>query len=397
MSYIDDYRFLKKIYNQDENVIPIPGSDLYIENHRFVSSDSPLIKYKTLNKECSLFPPSAPFTTNLAKIDDSELKENTSFIFSIFKKKHQSEDVILLLHGLNERNWDKYLPWAKKLVEKTGKSVILFPISFHMNRAPELWSNPRLMNKICRERAEIYSDKESTSFVNAALSTRLEYRPQRFFRSGLKTIYDIIKLIGKIKSGEQNGINKNAKIDLFGYSIGAFIAEILFIANPLDYFADSRLFLFCGGPVFDKMKPVSRYIIDKKANESLRKYYIDDFYYYVDEDESLKWFFRKSNKIAKAFAGMLNLRWMKNFREQRLKEMSAKIVSLSLAKDYVMPFKAVEETLNGTFNSRHINTVVEDFPYEYDHVNPFPPIDKIAELVDESFEKIFDIASCSLT
>lgn len=44
--------------------------------------------------------------------------------------------VILLLHGLNEKRWDKYLPWALRLVRGTGKAVMLFPISFHMNRTP---------------------------------------------------------------------------------------------------------------------------------------------------------------------------------------------------------------------------------------------------------------------
>ncbi len=332
MSYINDCRYLKKVFNQDDDVISIPEKGLYIENFRFTSSDNPLLKYDTSNNDCSIFPADDSYTSRIAVVDDKVLKENNKFTYSIFKGKSSLNDVIILLHGLNEKNWDKYLPWAKKLVELTGKSVILFPISFHMNRAPDEWSNPRLMNKICRERMKYYPDDPSTSFVNAAISSRLQFRPQRFFRSGLKTIYDIIKLIGKIKSGNIPGINKSAKIDLFAYSIGAFISEIMMIANPLNYFSDSKMFLFCGGPVFEKMRPVSRYILDKKAYESLRKYYVDDFYDNISEDISLKWFFRKSNTLAKSFISMLNLDWMKSFRETRLKEISSRIVSLSFAK-----------------------------------------------------------------
>ncbi len=68
-----------------------------------------------------------------------------------------------------------------------------------------------------------------------------------------------------------------------------------------------------------------------------------------------------------------------------------------MQKDYVMPFKAVDDTLNGDFNSSHIKTIVKDLPYDYDHVNPFPVIDKIADLVDESFNNVFELAASSLT
>ncbi len=324
----------------------------------------------------------------------SNLTENISFKYSIFKKKtSSSKDVIILLHGLNERNWDKYLPWAKKLCNMTEKSVILFPISFHMNRAPGLWSNPRIMSKVSRERCESCPEGNCSSFVNAAISTRLEFRPQRFFRSGLKTIYDILHLIGKIRTGSQKGIDINAKIDFFSYSIGAFLSEIMFISNPLNLFDDSRLFMFCGGPVFEKMNPVSRYILDKKAYESLRKYYVEDFDSNVKNDCRLSWFFRETNVIGKTFMSMLDLNRFKSFRETRLMELSSRIVILSLVKDLVMPFKAVEETLGRSRGNTGIQTCVEDFPYEYDHVNPFPVIDKIAGIVNSSFERVFSCAA----
>ena len=73
---------------------------------------------------------------NALKHGDIDILENKEFTYSLFKKPGpaRSEKVILLFHGLNEHSWHKYLPWAKTLVERTGKTVILFPIAFHMNR-----------------------------------------------------------------------------------------------------------------------------------------------------------------------------------------------------------------------------------------------------------------------
>ncbi len=399
MSYIEDYKLLKEIFNQNESFTSIPNCDICIENYNFTSPDNSLNSYVTdESSENELTSGYESYSEQIAKVDDRLLTENKSFPYSIFKKKESSSnDIIILLHGLNEKSWDKYLPWAKKLCNMTRKSVILFPISFHMNRAPELWSNPRIMSRVSKERIESCPDGNCSSFVNAAISTRLEFRPQRFFRSGLKTIYDILHLIGKIRTGSQRGIDKNAKIDFFGYSIGAFLSEIMFISNPSNLFDNSRLFMFCGGPVFEKMNPVSRYILDKRAYESLRKYYVDDFDSNVKNDSRLNWFFRETNVIGKTFMSMLDLNRFKNFRETRLKKLSSKIVSLSLVKDLVMPFKAVKETLGGSFGNTGICTGVEDLPYEYDHVNPFPVIDKIAGLVNSSFEKVFVCAAQCLS
>ena len=137
--------------------------------------------------------------------------------------------------------------------------------------------------------------------------------------------------------------------------------------------------------------------MDRQAYEALRKYYVEDFDENIKSDCRLSWFFRESNQIAKAFMSMLDLNKLRNFREARLKELSSKIVSLSLAKDFVMPFESVKETLNGRLNSIGICSKVEDFPYEYEHANPFPVIDRIAPLVDSSFEKVFKYASDCLS
>ena len=60
--------------------------------------------------------------------------------------------------------------------------------------------------------------------------------------------------------------------EVITYSIGCLLAEILKLANPKGYFTQSRLCLFCGGPVFDRLSPVSKFILDSEANVALYSY-----------------------------------------------------------------------------------------------------------------------------
>jgi hypothetical protein len=80
---------------------------------------------------------------------DSGEKENQNFRYAVLTpaKNRMFSEAIIMLHGLNERNWSKYLPWAYQLVLQTQKPVILFPIAYHINRSPLTWICPRLMNQ----------------------------------------------------------------------------------------------------------------------------------------------------------------------------------------------------------------------------------------------------------
>ena len=63
---------------------------------------------------------------------DEAVEENRRFNYPIFipRKTNSGKRVLLLLHGLNERYWDKYLVWAEYLALNTRNPVILFPIAF---------------------------------------------------------------------------------------------------------------------------------------------------------------------------------------------------------------------------------------------------------------------------
>jgi hypothetical protein len=51
----------------------------------------------------------------LSAIADSEINENREFRYPVFLPEgyKQTNRAIILLHGLNEKSWDKYLPWAR--------------------------------------------------------------------------------------------------------------------------------------------------------------------------------------------------------------------------------------------------------------------------------------------
>jgi len=195
MKYTRTYNELKTIFTPEAQKIIIPGSAVKIHNIPFKSE----------------------FRMNeLISVPDTLINENNSFTYPVFTPPDQSSDkVILLLHGLNERSWVKYLVWAFWLAEYTNSYVILFPISFHINRSPAAWRDPRAMIPLMKERTEGHSEICMASFANIALSNRLTENPLRFFNSGYQTATDIIKLIQSVHNGYHPVIPKSSNVNVF--------------------------------------------------------------------------------------------------------------------------------------------------------------------------------------
>jgi hypothetical protein len=370
MEYTKTYNELKTIFTPEAGTILIPGSRIKIQNIPFHSD----------------FRPDAFISVN-----DTLIAENNSFTYPVFTPANISSDkVILLLHGLNERSWVKYLVWAFWLAEYTGSYVILFPISFHINRSPAAWRDPRAMIPLMKERTEGHSEICMASFANIALSNRLTENPLRFFNSGYQTATDIIKLIQNIRNGYHEVIPESNNINVFAYSIGAFLAEIMFMGNPENIFSGSKLFIFCGGSVFSNMQGSSKLIMDSSAFDRVYKYYLFEFEKSLKEKNPLAEFLG-TNQIGMAFRSMIDLGRFKNFRESLLTKLRNQIHSVTLSKDTVIPSKGVVATLNTESN----NNVAEvwDFPYAYCHENPFPVFSSPqSDDVDSCFEKVFNKA-----
>ena len=319
---------------------------------------------------------------SMISLIDNSILENQSFLYPVFLPvgKPKSDKAILLLHGLNERNWNKYLTWAEYLCKKTGKPVILFPIAFHVNRSPQSWINPREVSNTLNLRRQRNGDDRLLSFANVAFSERISENPFRFYNSGRQSLCDLTQLFQKIKSGLHPLFVENTQIDIFAYSIGAFLAEITMMTNPLNLFSESKLFLFCGGGIFSAMFGQSRCIMDKMAYESLYNYYLNDFA--TDKNNNIR------DKAFESFNSMISIERNKAEREMFFNQLGQKVKGISLSNDKVMPFYGVAEALGNDFAKSHIDVL--DFSFDYSHENPFP-VGKLFDCneVDAAFNHVF--------
>ncbi len=307
--------------------------------------------------------------------------------------EREPRGLILLLHGLNEKRWDKYLPWALRLVRRTGKSVLLFPIAFHMSRTPIPWSDARRMAKVSAERRSAFPAVTASSFSNAAISSRLHMLPQRFFWSGLQAYEDILFLLREMRSGRLAGLPAETRVDLFAYSIGAFLSEILLMADEDGLFSSSRLFLFCGGPTLDRMNPTSRYILDSEATIALYSFFNQRLENEFLRDPRLAHYFGDGHPAGRYFRSMLSYHTQRAERERRLGELSGRISALALLRDSVIPPSEVLNTLQGSFRDIPTKVDVLDFGFPYSHITPFPPTVANDKAIDEAFTRVMDIAA----
>ncbi|MDR0412420.1 MAG: DUF6051 family protein [Dysgonamonadaceae bacterium] len=322
---------------------------------------------------------------------DDFINENKSFSYSVFTPsgKCKTDKAILLLHGLNERSWKKYLIWAEYLANKTGKPVILFPIAFHMNRTPLLWVTPRLIRPWVEKRMKELPGLKNSTYVNVALSSRLSQEPIRFYTSGLETICNIQQLVKDIKTGKHPLFKEDTSIHLFSYSIGALLSEILLLANPDKLFTNSRLFMFCGGSIFSDMNASARDIMDSAANDDIHRYYLHDF---IKNTPALH--LNVAENIKKAFKAMIRPDVLTDYREKFFQQACSRIRAISLKADTVIPTKGLVAAI-GKYSDKIVEEI--DFPYAYTHQWPFPLDARIpAEVVRNSFENVFGKAAVFL-
>jgi hypothetical protein len=388
MEFTERYHWLKEHFDPTKENSFLPGTNVGIRFLNFESgnegSDEKLLPI--LRKAMS------PGT------EDEQIEENKHFSYPVFYPMDRpvNDKAIVLLHGLNERKWDKYLTWAHYLVEKTGKSVIIFPISFHISRSYPLWFDVRLLNTQAEERKAKISGVQLSTYANLTLSQRLSEQPERFLLSGFQTANDIIKLATSMRNGAHPMFEKESRTDLFAYSIGGLLAQVLMIANPSDLFGRSKLFLFCAGSTFSYMNGVSKVIMDSAANDNLHHYYQYELEEKLSQPGILAEFFR-DNRLAIAFRAMIAPHKLKKIREKVFTRLHKQIFAVSFRDDRIIPSVAISETLLGSKNSLPDNMEVLHYEYPYTHEMPFPvKCPDVQNLVNEAFERVFSRAAVFL-
>ena len=394
MLYPDIHEQLKTAFEKMNSVAEPDNLGLRIRKRTFQSSVINNDSISPVGFRTSGKTETHNINNELKDFNDCDIESNRAFDYYTFENiaGNKSSGVIFLFHGLNEKKWEKYLPWAYQLTKLTGKTVILFPIAFHMNRAPSAWSDARLMQRLAAERAGKLTNSHS-SFANAALSERLDSHPQRFFMSGFQTYNDFCDIIKFIRAGEISGIQSNAGIDLFGYSIGAFFSLLLMMDNPANMLGDARLFMFCGGATYDKTFPVSKYIVDKRASSSVTFHFEELLKDKPRAINFLDYYFEKFSLRQSYFPGIMNYERFKDLRERRLKQIHERINVIALEKDDVIIPREIISSLCGDSGTVKPHVEVMDFDFSYNHVTPFPLMEKNKQGVDKAFKCVMEKAS----
>ena len=405
LPYLELYNLLKHNFASAKREIDIPELEVKITRSRFRSMGAAVLPGKN-NYYCrkhdisfsgEIIYEGLPETEerSILHTSDSDITCNDEFDYIVINNPGQSDSskAILLFHGLNEKKWDKYLPWAYRLLKHTGKPVILFPLAFHMDRAPKQWSAAANMNAAAKERAHSDPLNSHTSFVNAAISSRLEANPQRFFWSGLQSYIDVSVFLHELNRGSVTGFAAGTAADIFGYSIGAYFGLILIMAGAGGLTENSKLFAFCGGATLDRMYPISKYILDAKAASAISSYYLELLHNNFKSTPRLDHYLSQEHPEEAYFKSMLLYHHYKELREERLRGAAGRIRAIALKQDSVVPPVEVMNTLQGEMRDIEITVDIEDFPYPYSHVNPFSLAEKHSMETNNAFIKIIDKAS----
>ena len=399
MNYQELYHTLRKAVNYEDDITIV---DTKTEVHNFsfdslsytILSGSSVYHCKEHDADFQGFESIKPGIESIDKnmdIPDIDIRENRTFRYHVFKPANvdKFKDVVLFFHGFNEKYWDKYLPWAKKIADDTGKLVVLFPIAFHMNRAPLLWSDPRKMFELSSQRKRAFPDIIDSTLSNVAISERLHACPQRLLWSGLQTYFDVIQFVEDCKAGNHPLIEKDFTVDFFSFSIGSLLAEILKLANHMNYFEKSKLIMFCGGAVFNRLSPVSKFIIDSEANLAMYSYLVEHLAIHMHKNPRMEHLLGELHPEGKIFRSMLNYSVLREYREEHFRKIADKVLAITLEKDTVFPSYEVINALQGIKRDIPIEVHTIDFPYEYRHEDPFPLTGSISEKVDNSFNTVF--------
>ena len=377
MDYSELYNYLKDLFDLNQPHVVLGNGEMSID---IIECSS---EKQTLNPDNG---PSIYEENINAILQDNLIDENVHFRYPVFVPKGGAKErsPIILLHGLNERSWLKYLPWGYRLAEQTQRAVILYPIAYHINRSPEKWSNPRALQESLSKRKKSASVDSRSSFANVALSDRLSNHPIRFFTSGRQSGYDLIHLLKELEEGLHPLFAKGSKPDFFAYSIGAFLAQILFLANPKGIVDHSKLFIFCGGALFENMNGLSKMIMDKEAFERIYHYYLYEFNDEIKSNPTLQNYFSQ-DLMAKGFWCMIANDHFKSFRDSRFEAMKSQIKAVTLLKDQVIPAANTQEVIT--------DAEIMDFEFQYTHETPFPiGNENLTRSVNDAFDIIFQKA-----
>lgn len=299
---------------------------------------------------------------------DAEIVENLSFRYPLLRsaqprgRRERCRQLVLMFHGLNERSFTKYVPWAYHLWRSTGAAVALVPLAFHIQRALPHWG--QRVHAYLRAQKAVPGNENVHAF-NAVISERLGTHPERFFWGSLQSYRDVVDLVRHIRSGAHPQIDPLAQIDLIGYSAGGYLALGLLLLDEDGLFADTRAVVFESGAALRDTKLSSKLIVDLAAETAMMKLFIrhTDRYanprlrHWLSDHEEGRWF--------RALCGVPSERiWL----EARLRQLAPRLLGLTNLNDEVIPPGGVLNLLQGLHRDTGVRVEELDLGV---HENPF--------------------------
>jgi hypothetical protein len=271
---------------------------------------------------------------------DCDVAENLDFRYPLLRslgagRGEPTRHLIIVLHGLNERSFTKYVPWAYQLWRSTGAAVALYPLSFHVNRVLPRWGR-EIDGHLSRRRA--VPRNEDVHPFNCVISERLDAYPERFFWGGLQSYGDVVDLVREVREGRHPHVHPEARVDLLGYSIGGYLALGLLL------FQDSRAVIFESGASLRATNMSSRFIIDHACEVSLMKLYVR-FTGRLANPRLGHWL--REHELGRWFRALCGDESERPRLEARLRELSPRLLAIGNTGDEVIPAAAMLNTLQG--------------------------------------------------
>ncbi len=297
---------------------------------------------------------------------DCDIAENLDFRYPLLRARGAGKDrarhLVVLLHGLNERSFTKYVPWAYQLWRATGAAVALYPLSFHVNRVLPRWGR-EIEGHLSRRRA--LPRNEDAHPFNCVISDRLDAYPERLFWGGLQSYGDVLDLVREVREGRHPHVHPEARIDLLGYSIGGYLALGLLLLDEGGLLGDSRAVIFESGAALRATNMSSRFIIDHACEVSLMKLYVR-FTGRLANPRLGHWL--REHELGRWFRALCGDEPERGRLETRLRDLAPRLLAISNSADEVIPAPAMLNTLQGLHRDTGVR--VEELPLGV-HEHPF--------------------------
>jgi hypothetical protein len=299
---------------------------------------------------------------------DAQIDQNLRFRYSLVREHTGAGQPVrhrrglVLFHGLNERSFTKYIPWAYQVWAQTGIPVILFPLSFHINRVLPAWSDLQQMSYDARR---AIAGNENYHRFNAVISARLGTHPERFFWGAVQSYGDVVDLARIIRSGKHPHFAPDARLDFLGFSAGGYVPLALLLENEEQLFDDSRVVVFASAAAMRDVNLSSHLIVDHAAEVALMKLYVK-YLNRLATPRMLHWLAAHAEgRWFNHFCGLLPDR---TCLDARLRVIGSRILGIANTSDQVMTPGAMMNSLQGV--RRDTGVRVEELDLGI-HENPF--------------------------